>query len=79
MYEAATVKPTAPIIAGMIRCQRRSRRASALRPNRFIATIAHRNGMALSRPMLKLPCTPVAFTSVGSQKVSAYWPMTKAK
>ena len=39
--DAATEKPTAPNSAGTIRCQRRSRRLSALWPIRFITTIAH--------------------------------------
>src|SRR4051794_9830020 len=66
--EAATMKPPAPISAGMTRCQRRSRRASALRPKRFIATMAHPKGMALNRPMLRLATTPVVLISVGIQK-----------
>src|SRR5437763_10237785 len=77
--EAATTKQAAPNTAGMARCQRRSRRASALRPKRFMATMAQPNGMALTRPMAKLPFTPVALTSVGIQKVSPYWPITKQK
>src|SRR4051812_28566300 len=76
---AATTKPAAPISAGITRCQRRSRRASALRPKRFIATIEQPNGIALNRPMFRLPVTPVALISVGIQKVNAYWPITKQK
>src|SRR5689334_4505575 len=70
--EAATVKPTAPASAGPIRCQRRSRYLSALRPITFITTIATRNGIALSRPILNAPVTPVDLTSVGIQNVNPY-------
>src|SRR6266702_6641695 len=77
--EAATVKPIAPNSAGTIRCQRRSRRLSALCPIRFITTIAHRNGIALSRPILNAPVTPVDLTSVGIQNVRPYCPVTNAK
>ena len=72
-------KPTAPSSAGTTRCQRRSRCLSALRPNRFMATTAQMKGMALISPILRLPVTPVALTSVGIQKVSPYWPITKQK
>ena len=37
------------------------------------------NGIALSRPMFRLPFTPVALISVGIQKVRPYCPITKAK
>ena len=69
---AATTKPTAPQSAGITRCQRRSRCLSALRPHKIMATTATRNGMALRRPVVKLPFTPVAFTSVGIQNVRPY-------
>ena len=35
--------------------------------------------MALIRPMLRLPLTPVALTSVGIQKFRPYWPRTNAE
>src|SRR4029450_4827944 len=76
---AATTKPTAPQSAGITKCQRRSRCLSALRPHRIMATTATRNGIALRRPVVKLPFTPVAFTSVGIQNVRPYWPITKQK
>ena len=76
--EAVAAKPMAPA-SGTIRCQRRSRRRSALWPSRFMTTMAHRKGMALSSPILNAPLTPVDLTSVGIQKVSPYWPATKVK
>src|ERR1035437_2736579 len=69
---AATTKPTAPTRAGIITCQRRSRFTSALRPHRFIATTAHKNGMALNQPILVFSLTPVPWISVGIQKVRPY-------
>src|ERR1700751_5658186 len=70
--EAAIVKPTAPASAGPIRCQRRSRRLSALWPITFITTIPTRNGIALNRPIWNAPVTPVDLTSVGIQNVNPY-------
>src|ERR1700692_3017966 len=57
--DAATEKPSAAPSAGTIKCQRRSRRFPALYPTTFITTIATRNGMALSKPILSAPLTPV--------------------
>src|SRR5471032_2261647 len=77
--DAATEKPTAAASAGTIRCQRRSRRLSALWPSTFITTIATRNGIALSKPILNAPLTPVDLIKVGIQNVSPYCPVTNAK
>ncbi|MNY81046.1 hypothetical protein D3C86_2224050 [compost metagenome] len=52
---------------------------SAEWPSRFITMMVQMNGMALSRPMLKAPVTPVDLINVGIQNVRPYWPATKAK
>src|SRR5437870_1044902 len=76
---AETTKPAAPIMAGIARCQRRSLVRSALRPSMFMAIRVQTNGMALTRPIWKLPVTPAALTRLGIQKVRPYWPRMKQK
>ena len=76
---ALPTKPMAPSSMGRARCQRRSRRRSALRPSRGMQIAAARYGMAVKTPMLKTPLIPAVLIRVGNQKVNPYWPMTQQK
>ncbi|MNP16794.1 hypothetical protein D3C76_1092020 [compost metagenome] len=71
----AISKPMAPISMGTTRCQRRSLRRSAERPQTIMNTPASKYGMALSQPISKGLSKPMLLMIDGSQKLIAYTPL----
>ena len=64
------IKPIAPSMPGITRCQRRSRCRSELRPIRTMLVAATRYGAAVRKPTLRTLFTPLALMRLGSQKLT---------
>src|SRR5262249_9545621 len=72
-------RPIDPTGHMMAVCQRGSRRRSALRAMRYIATMPKDHGIALIRPTSSGSLTPIALMIVGSQNDTPYRPEAMPK